>query len=131
MSLTDLKSLAFRVVRMTWRALAWSAVAVWAVVRSAGRLLKPRRRPAEYRRTCGRCSNVWFIPRQAAREKAPRRMQMAAARMQKFGANASLVSFSRGRKAAEVARLEDRQRRVVENHRCPQCGSGQFAETAA
>ena len=77
----------------------------------------------EYRRTCSRCQNQWYIPKKLASERAPNRLEMAGAKMSSTGANISIVSFSRTRKQLRVQQLEDRQVRVAENTRCPNCGS--------
>jgi ribosomal protein S27AE len=80
----------------------------------------------EYRRTCQRCETVWFIPKALAEERAPNKLSMWGAKMQKAGTGMSLVSFSRRRKQAEVQRLEEKASRVADNSRCPNCGSSAF-----
>jgi ribosomal protein S27AE len=82
----------------------------------------------EYKRTCERCGHIWYIPKALADERAPNKLEMWGAKMQKAGTELSLVSFSRRRKQAEVQRLEEKAVRVAENSRCPNCGSVAFSQ---
>ena len=86
---------------------------------------------AEYRRTCTRCSHVWYIPKALADEKAPGRVEMTRAKVKRAGSNTALVSFARGRRQAKVTALEEKRVRVAENGRCPQCGSSAFRQIRA
>jgi hypothetical protein len=51
---------------------------------------------------------------------------MLGARMSAAGEGMSLFSSFRGRNAKTLHRLEDKQARVLENSRCPKCGSQSF-----
>jgi ribosomal protein S27AE len=89
---------------------------------------KTRGRVKEYKRTCSRCQHVWYIPKKLADERAPNSLEMAGAKMQRAGANMSLVSFSRTRKQLQVQHLEEKRARVLDNSRCPSCGSTAFGQ---
>lgn len=86
----------------------------------------------EVRRTCKRCKTEWYLPKDLAKERAPNKMQLAGAKMQAVGAAGSIVPglglFSKSRKRAQAQALADRRIRVLENSRCPNCGSVEFEQ---
>lgn len=80
----------------------------------------------EWRRTCRRCSTVWYVSPQAAREKAPDRAEMASAKMYRASRRMSLYSSRASAAELRVQNLEDRAARVRSVNACPSCGSAAF-----
>jgi ribosomal protein S27AE len=90
-----------------------------------------RRKVDEVKRTCNRCGHARYLPRKLAREKAPNAMQLTGAKLRAGGASASVLSTKGAAKQLQLNRLEERDRRVLENAMCPGCGSIDFTETRA
>jgi DNA-directed RNA polymerase subunit RPC12/RpoP len=81
-------------------------------------------------RTCLNCGHKRLIPKALAREKAPTRLDMLAAKTQATGKEISLVSFTRSSARMKVLAMEEKKARVLERGMCPQCGSGKYRDSA-
>jgi hypothetical protein len=75
----------------------------------------------EYKRTCSKCGNVWYVPRDAAKEKGPNGMQMTGATLMSI----SSMGLAGGYRAG----LEAQKTRVQVNSRCGNCGSSSYSES--
>lgn len=73
----------------------------------------------EWRRTCKRCSQVWFAPI----EVKPNRLEIGGYKM---GATGSRLTLFGGRKASSqevrAQSLQAKRDRIESLERCPQCG---------
>jgi hypothetical protein len=82
----------------------------------------------EMQRTCKRDkSHVWYVSLDAAKEKAPSRVEKGLAR---FRASGDRMSFSHKHNSGELqlANVESKADRVQRNSQCPVCGSQAFTE---
>lgn len=86
-------------------------------------------RGKEVKRTCKRCATSWFMTPVEAREQAPDRAEVGAAKMYRAGKRVQLVTFKGSAAEQQVARLEDRAERVRARGACPKCGSTSYNET--
>lgn len=86
-------------------------------------------RGKEVERTCRRCGEVWYLDPKAAREKAPDRAEMGAAKMYRAGKRASLLTTRASAAEMQVHNLEARTERVRARSACPKCGSSSYTET--
>ena len=86
-----------------------------------------QRQPAspvtEYRRTCERCGNVWYVTPADAKMRAPGRSDLAGYKMHR-----GTVTMSRDNRARKA--LLDRERFDAIS-RCSSCGSVAFTEEPA
>lgn len=89
---------------------------------------KKRDAGVEVQRQCLRCGTVWCLDPRSARERAPDRSEMVAAKLYRTGKRASLVTFKGSAAEMQVQNLEARAARVQANASCPQCGSQSFNE---
>lgn len=85
----------------------------------------------EYRRVCQRCETEWYVPSALAKERAPSRLEIAGRKVQATGSSMSIVSFSKSRDQAKLANAQEKRQRVLDNSRCPSCGSIKFKQTRA
>jgi Zn finger protein HypA/HybF involved in hydrogenase expression len=85
----------------------------------------------EYRRICKRCETQWYVPAQLAKERASSRLEIASRKTQAAGSSMSLISFSKSRDQAKLANAENKRQRVLDNARCPSCGSTKYTQTRA
>jgi hypothetical protein len=71
----------------------------------------------EFKRTCTRCGTEWYIPKDAAKERAPNKLEMLGAKMERAGTRASLISFTKSQKELKVQSLEGRPSACAETTR--------------
>lgn len=85
----------------------------------------------EYERRCQRCETKWYVPKKVRKEKAPSRMEIGGAKIQRAGAllTPGIGWLMAGSARRQVQALEDRRQRVIERDRCPSCGSASFDES--
>jgi ribosomal protein L37E len=83
----------------------------------------------EWRRTCRRCGRTWFVSQEAAREQAPDRAQMVAAKMYRAGKRGTLFTTRAAAAELEVHNLEAKAERVRAAGSCPGCGSQSYDQT--
>ena len=84
----------------------------------------------EYLRRCTRCDNEWYIPKALGDEIPPNRWELSGARQMARGRSMTLwaSASSKHRYRARADALEAKAARILENSRCPNCGSTSFQQ---
>lgn len=85
----------------------------------------------EYARTCTRCGTSWYVPKDLAKGKKPRKMAIAGAKMRSSGMKMSSLGLFGSGSALEAAALEAKRDRIADASRCPNCGSVAFKQSRA
>jgi ribosomal protein L37E len=85
----------------------------------------------EYARTCTRCGTSWYVPKDLAKAKKPKKMAIAGAKMRSSGAKMSSLGVFGSGAAREAAALEAKRDRLTDAERCPNCGSVSFKQSKA
>jgi ribosomal protein S27AE len=85
----------------------------------------------EYSRTCTRCGTSWYVPKELAKGKKPKKMAIAGAKMRSSGAKMSSLGVFGSGAAREAAALEAKRDRLTDAARCPNCGSVSFKQAKA
>lgn len=80
----------------------------------------------EYKRSCNKCGAIWYVPKELAEERMPNKLEIAGTKMQTFGMG-SLEGVGRHARA-QLKSLEARKQRVLDNARCPSCGSSDYSQ---
>lgn len=78
-------------------------------------------RVKEYKRTCERCGQEWYVPKKIAKGRPPSRLTQVGAKIGSYG---TIGDTRHLRIQAEVQRHEDAGR-------CPGCGSSSFSQAKA
>jgi hypothetical protein len=73
---------------------------------------------------------VWYLPASLAKEKAPKRNELVGRRMMATG-NAMSHRRLAGADAQKLTQMESKRDRVINNSRCPGCGSNSYTEKEA
>ena len=97
-----------------------------AVFRDAHRRLRAAR-SAEFRRTCQRCGNVWYVSQAQVKSEKMRLGRQTSDAMISSG---SLLSGKGGATAFVLRHSAEREQAMVTSH-CSSCGSATFSEEPA
>jgi hypothetical protein len=80
--------------------------------------------PKDYLRVCDGCGTGWLLPKEWAKEKPPKGFQVRS--MQR--ATRFAIGRQRERYSMQAATLQGSQDRVLNNARCPSCGSTTYTQ---
>ena len=85
----------------------------------------------EYVRTCKRDGTTWYVPKDLAKAKKPKKMAIAGAKMRSSGMKMSTLGVFGSGAAREASALQDQRDRLTDAQRCPNCGSVSFKQSRA